>query len=121
MSRNSDSIAALSAEISRFVQEREWEEFHDPKNLVMLLSSEVGELSAEFRWVASVDSDAHATGEARERVADELADSAIALIMLATRTRIDLAFAIRSKLAKNALKYPVELSRGRADRPRQNR
>jgi NTP pyrophosphatase (non-canonical NTP hydrolase) len=118
MTTPSDSIHDLSEEIRRFVTEREWDQFHDPKNLVMLLSSEVGELTAELRWIASDGADAYAQGDARERIQDETADVAIALLMLAARTKINLAAAVREKLAKNAEKYPVDLSRGRAERPR---
>jgi dCTP diphosphatase len=117
MSTSSDSIRALSAEIARFVGERDWDQFHDPKNLVMLLSSEVGELTSEFRWVASSDADTHAIGPQREAIENEIADVAIALLMLAARAKIDLAAAVRAKLEKNAKKYPIQASRGRAEPP----
>src|SRR5690349_4701751 len=118
MTPESDSIAALSNEIAGFVHERAWEQFHDPKNLVMLLASEVGELAAEFRWVETTRADAHADGSARQAIADEMADVAIALLMLASRTRINLASAVRKKLEKNAAKYPVNLAYGRCEPPR---
>jgi NTP pyrophosphatase (non-canonical NTP hydrolase) len=117
MNAHSDSIAQLSDEVAHFVRQRDWDQFHDPKNLVMLVASEVGELLAEFRWVSNSDSDAHATGVRRERVQDEIADVAIGLLMLAARTGTDLPSAIRAKLDKNAQHYPAALSRGRADRP----
>jgi dCTP diphosphatase len=114
---SSDSIQVLSEEIARFVIDRDWNQFHDPKNLVMLLSSEVGELTAEFRWTPNADADAYSQGNARVRIEDEMADVTIALLMLAARIKIDLASAVRAKLDKNAVKYPIELSRGRAERP----
>src|SRR5689334_2479994 len=113
----SDSISALTEEIAAFARERDWDQFHDPKNLVMLLTSELGELAGEFRWVSSADADAHAAGVARTRIEEEIADVAIGLLMLARRTQTDLAAAIRSKLKRNASLYPIELARGRAERP----
>ena len=68
-------VESLIAELRQFVAERDWAQFHDPKNLAMLLASEVGELVAEYRWVASDAADAHARdGEARARIADEIGD-----------------------------------------------
>lgn len=114
---DANSITGLTAEIERFVRERDWDQFHDPKNLVMLLTSEVGELAAEFRWVSNVDADAHATGRARGRIEEEIADVAIALLMLSRRMSTDLPSAIRAKLEKNARKYPADQSRGLAEAP----
>lgn len=121
MSNDADSIASLTAEIERFVNDRDWDQFHDPKNLVMLLGSEVGELTAEFRWVSNADADLHASGAARGRVEDEMADVAIALLMLSRRMNTDLPSVIRAKLAKNARKYPVDRSRGSAEAPSRER
>ena len=118
MNASSDSVRILTEEIERFVADRDWAQFHDPKNLVMLLSSEIGELTAEFRWVANTDADAHSRGQARERIEDEIADVAIALLMLAARTETDLASAVRAKLLKNARRYPIDAARGRAERPK---
>src|SRR3954468_19074916 len=111
-------VHALLIELRRFVAERDWAQFHDPKNLTMLLASEVGELVAEYRWVAGDAADAHSRdGEARARIADEIGDVGIALLLLCDRTGIDLGEAIAGKLAKNRGRYPVERSRGRAERP----
>ena len=110
-------VESLIAELRQFVAEREWAQFHDPKNLAMLLASEVGELVAEYRWVASDAADAHALdGEARARIADEIGDVGIALLLLCDRTGIDLGQAIAAKIAKNRGRYPVEKARGRAGR-----
>jgi NTP pyrophosphatase (non-canonical NTP hydrolase) len=71
-------VEPLIAELRQFVAERDWAQFHDPKNLAMLLASEVGELVAEYRWVASDAADAHALdGEARARISDEIGDVGI--------------------------------------------
>jgi dCTP diphosphatase len=104
-------------QIRRFVADREWQQFHDPKNLAMLLASETGELVAEYRWVANTDSDAHSTvAEARARIVAEIGDVGIALLMLCDRIGVDLATAMSDKLAVNAEHYPAESFRGRADR-----
>jgi len=112
------SIADAVAELRRFVEEREWRQFHDPKNLTMLLASEVGELVAEYRWIDNRDADrlSHEEGP-RARIADEIGDIGIALLLLCDRTGIDLLQAVAGKLARNRERYPVETSRGRAGRP----
>jgi dCTP diphosphatase len=107
-------IAALRA----FVAEREWGQFHDPKNLAMLLASEAGELLAEYRWIANDHADAFSREpEARQRIASEIGDVGLALLLLCDRAGIDLETAMRDKLERNRERYPVELSRGRAARP----
>jgi len=98
------------ARIRRFVADRRWGPFHDPKNLAMAVASEAGELCAELRWIASEDADALAREpELHARLTDEAADVAITLLMFCDRAGIDLAAAIPDKLAKNARRYPVLL------------
>jgi dCTP diphosphatase len=112
-------LDAFVGELRRFVAERDWSQFHDPKNLAMLLASEVGELVAEYRWVAGPAADALSrAAEPRARIADEIGDVGIALLLLCERTGIDLLAAMSEKLAKNRARYPIEASRGKADRPR---
>jgi len=109
-----DVIAALR----QFVAEREWQQFHDPKNLAMLVASEAGELVAEYRWVKGEAADAHsAEPAARARIAAEIADVGIALVLLCDRIGLDLPGAMARKLARNGERYPVASSRGRAERP----
>jgi dCTP diphosphatase len=112
-------IDGLIADLRAFVAERDWAQFHDPKNLAMLLASEVGELVAEYRWVAGDAADAHSRedGAARARIEDEVGDVGIALLLLCDRTGIDLGEAIAGKLAKNRGRYPADKARGRAERP----
>lgn len=94
--------------IRAFVAARDWEPFHDPKNLAMAVASEAGELVAELRWVASEEADEYARREdVRARLRDEAADVAITLLMFCDRVDIDLATAILEKLEKNAERYPV--------------
>jgi len=112
------TLPELTAALRAFVAERDWAQFHDPKNLAMLVASEAGELVAEYRWVRGDDADAHSrSGEPRARIAAEIADVGIALLLLCDRIGVDLTQAIADKLAANALRYPPDRSRGRPDRP----
>jgi NTP pyrophosphatase (non-canonical NTP hydrolase) len=104
--------------LRRFTAERDWGQFHDPKNLTMLLASEAGELVALLRWVPGEEADAFVrSSENRPRVEAEVADAAIALLLFCDRAGIDLARVVEEKIAANAAKYPVELSRGHARTP----
>jgi len=112
------TLPELTAALRTFVAERDWAQFHDPKNLAMLVASEAGELVAEYRWVRGEDADAHSrAADPRARIAAEIADVGIALLLLCDRIGLDITQAIADKLAKNAVRYPVEASRGRSDRP----
>ncbi len=114
----SDAVQSLRDELRAFVAERDWSQFHDPKNLAMLVASEAGELLAEYRWVKNDAADEHSRSPAaRARIAAEIGDVAIALVLLGDRIGIDIMAAAREKLAHNRVKYPVETSRGRAERP----
>lgn len=109
---------AFVEELRHFVAERDWSQFHDPKNLAMLLASEAGELLAEYRWVRNEQADAFShDSEARRRIADEVGDVGIALMLLCDRIGLDLQTAMREKLARNRQRYPVEHSKGKATRP----
>jgi NTP pyrophosphatase (non-canonical NTP hydrolase) len=101
-----------------FATEREWEQFHDPKNLVMALASEAGELLAEHRWVSNAEADAYSrVHPQRERITQEVADVGVTLLLLCDRVGIDLVGAMRAKIAVNRQNYPIERSRGKAGRP----
>jgi len=112
-----DRLDELLAALRAFVAEREWAPFHDPKNLAMAVGSEAGELLQELRWIRSEDADAHCRGPARERIADEVGDVLITTLLFCDRIGLDPAEVIRTKMAKNAAKYPAATSRGRADAP----
>lgn len=108
-----DRLEQLRDEIRRFVDEREWAAFHGPKNLVMALSGEVGELTELFQWLSPDESDAIiADLDSAEAVRDELADVLYYLIRLADVLEVDLVESTQIKLAKNAARYPVDASRG---------
>ncbi|MCB9599331.1 MAG: nucleotide pyrophosphohydrolase [Sandaracinus sp.] len=109
-----DRLDAMIDDLRDFVRERDWEQFHDPKNLAMAVASEAGELLSELRWVRGEDADAHcADPEARARIADEIADVAATLLMLVDRIGLDLPAALHAKMQKNRAKYPAEEHRGR--------
>jgi NTP pyrophosphatase (non-canonical NTP hydrolase) len=109
-----DELKTVIEDIRAFVAERDWERFHDPKNLAMAVVSEAGELAAELRWVRSDEADAFARREdVRPRLEAEAADVAITLLMFCDRAGIDLGRAMVAKLQKNREKYPVEAHRGR--------
>jgi len=113
-----DRLTELQEELREFVRERDWDRFHDPKNLAMLIASEAGELVAEYRWVHGADADAYASDpEARARVEAEAADVGIALLLLFDRVGVDPVDAMRTKLQVNRSNYPRSLVRGTADRP----
>ncbi len=118
--RKSVPCTSLRDELREFVRERDWAQFHDPKNLVMALVSEAGELAAGPRWVRSDAADAACKEpELRARVADEVADVGICLVLLAERLGLDLGAEMKRKIAKNREKYPADVSRGRALPPRE--
>jgi len=111
------TVAELKARVLAFVQARDWEQFHTPKNLSMALAAETGELMEHFLWATPEQSQALAADPAkRAKVADELADVVVYALEFANITGIDVAAAIESKMRANALKYPVEKARGRADK-----
>src|SRR5262249_58000201 len=108
------TLDALIATLRQFVAQRDWAQFHDPKNLAMLLASEAGELVAEYRWVRGDEADARSREPAaRARIAAEIADVGIALLLLCDRIGLDLNTTIAGKIEANAARYPVASSRGR--------
>ncbi len=113
-----DRLEEVVRELRAFVAEREWEQFHDPKNLAMAVASEAGELLAEYRWVNNTEADNYSNvRENRTRIAAEAADVGIALLLFCDRIGLNLIEAIEQKLAVNRRNYPVEQSRGRWERP----
>ncbi len=107
------NMKELELKIKQFVEEREWDRFHSPKNLAMALSVEVAEMMEHFQWLTEAES-RDLTEAKREQVKDELGDTLIYLVQLARKLNIDLVEAARQKVAKNVLKYPVNRVRGKA-------
>ncbi|EPJ8441227.1 nucleotide pyrophosphohydrolase [Pseudomonas aeruginosa] len=105
-------VGQLAAALERFAAERNWAQFHSPKNLVMALTGEVGELSEIFQWMDEKQSkDAARHPDTAQAVQDELADVLMYLVRLASVLGVDLDAAARQKLEQNNRKYPVEKAR----------
>lgn len=107
----SDNLDALRARINAFVQERDWEQFHSPKNLAMAMIVEAAELVEHFQW-NTMEESYRLSPEKREQVSHELADTFIYLLRIAEVTGIDLIAATNAKIDINARKYPVDKARG---------
>lgn len=108
-----DSFQKLQAQVRKFVMEREWDQFHSPKNLSMAISVECAELMEHFQWLSEDQSRAPGKNE-RAAIAHELADIQIYLISLARALKVDLVSATAKKLVINRKKYPIEKARGNA-------
>jgi NTP pyrophosphatase (non-canonical NTP hydrolase) len=104
-------IEVLRDKLRQFAAERDWDQFHSPKNLAMALSVEAAELLEHFQWLSDAESAALAP-EKRVKVREELADVLLYLIRLADKLDIDLATAAADKLNINAQKYPIQKARG---------
>jgi NTP pyrophosphatase (non-canonical NTP hydrolase) len=103
----------LAQALETFANERDWAQFHSPKNLVMALTGEVGELNELFQWLTEQQSkEVVADPQAKHRVGEELADVLFYLVRTASVMGIDLNQAAVDKLAVNAQKYPAEKVRG---------
>jgi dCTP diphosphatase len=110
-------IARLKALVLAFSQERDWEQFHHPKDLGVALASEVGELLDHFRYRSNEQiREDLAKPDVHREVAHELADCLWMILRLADVCGVDLASSLFEKIELAALKYPVEQSRGRADK-----
>ncbi len=102
-------LVSLRDALRIFCAERDWHQFHTPKNLVMALAVEAAELVEHFQWSTAVES-ANLTDEKRAAVADEIADVLVYLTELADVLGIDMLAAARQKIIKNAQKYPASES-----------
>ena len=105
------TIQDVQAAVEIFVNERDWQPFQSPKNLVMALTGEVGELVEHFQWLTQEES-GELSIEQKSEVSDEMADVFIYLIRLADKLDIDLISAAEQKLEKNRIKYPIEKAKG---------
>jgi NTP pyrophosphatase (non-canonical NTP hydrolase) len=113
MDDSSTTVKQLRGVVRRFVEERDWGQFHSPKNLCMSLAIEAAELMEHFQWIDVAESRMVKDDPAKlTDVRDEIADVLCYVLALANELDIDLATAIGDKMVKNALKYPAERSRG---------
>ena len=114
MSDTDTTIAELRQLVEQFVAERNWQQFHAPKNLAMSLAIEAAELMEHFQWLTPDESRAVATDPQRlSAVSAELADVVCYALAMANELGIDVARAVTEKMAQNAQKYPADEYRGR--------
>ncbi len=108
-----DSLIDIRERLAAFAQERDWDQFHTPKNLAMALSVEVAELVEHYQWLPS-GVDAELDDAKRTGIRHELADVLMYLVRLADKSGVDLHAAVLEKMELNALKYPAGQVRGDA-------
>ncbi|MGR5228881.1 nucleotide pyrophosphohydrolase [Photobacterium damselae] len=106
-------LQKIQQQLRDFANERNWEQFHSPKNLVMALSGEVGELTEIYQWLTAEQSE-NLSVDKKQHASEEMADIMLYLIRLADRSGIDLIAACQAKLEKNAQKYPSDKCYGSA-------
>ena len=106
-----DPLRDLRDELRAFAAERDWDQFHSPRNLATALAVEAAELLEPFQWLTDDQSRA-LPPETRAAVEEELADVLLYLVRLADKLDVDLAAAARAKITRNGEKYPVEKARG---------
>ncbi len=111
MSKN--ELKTLQDALRTFAADRDWDQFHTPKNLATALNVEAGELLEHFQWLKDEES-RNLPDPVRQAVAEEIADVLLYLVRLADKLNVDLLEAARRKIELNAKKYPVELARGNA-------
>ena len=99
-------VQELQAALRRFAEERDWGQFHTPKNLAASLSIEAAEVLEHFQWLTDQQSQ-QLTDEQRQQVGHEIADVLLYLLQLADHTGVDLRDAVERKLVKNAIKHPA--------------
>jgi len=106
-------VQELIENIRKFIWERDWEQFHSPKNLIMALSVEIAEIMEHFQWLTTEESRNLSPVKMAE-VKDEIGDVLVYLIRLCDELGIDPIKAANDKMQKNAEKYPVDKSKGNA-------
>ncbi len=107
----SDPLRELALVLRRFADERDWDQFHAPKNLAMALSVEAAELLEHFQWLGEEESK-QLPADKLAQVGEEMADVLLYLVRLADKLDVDLVQAAKRKVQLNAQKYPVERARG---------
>lgn len=105
------TLEELAQDVVAFRNDRDWKQFHNPKDVAISLSLEASELLELFQWRTTAESE-HIGDERREDLQDEMADVFYWLLVLSHDLDVDLGAALSAKLAKNAVKYPADLSRG---------
>lgn len=109
--RNQNLFHELQETIRAFVDERDWDQFHNLKDLSISLSLEASEVLEHFQWKNSEEMDAHAVSH-KDDIGEELVDVLYFTLLLANKLDIDLSAAFKQKMQKNAEKYPVDRAKG---------
>jgi dCTP diphosphatase len=109
------NIEDLKAILRQFAEDRDWDQFHSPKNLAMALSGEAGELIEHFQWLTEEQS-SNLSELKKAKVADEIADIQLYLVRLADKLDLDILQECNRKINENAVKYPIEKSKGKAQK-----
>ena len=112
MNDHDTTIEQLREVVRQFVDERDWQQFHSPKNLSMALAIEVGDLMEHFQWITP-EASREVSGETFAAVGEEMADVLCYLLAIANELDIDLSTTLREKMVKNRQKYPTDEYRGR--------
>lgn len=110
----SEEIRLLQQRLADFAAKREWDQFHSPKNLVMALSGEIGELTELFQWLTDEQSRIVMGSKSADGVREEMADVFLYLLRLAHVLEIDLPVEANKKIAINEAKYPIAAAKGNA-------
>ena len=107
------TLEKLRSKVAAFADERDWNQFHTPRNLLLALVGEVGELSEIFQWRGEVEPGLNSWKEEDKiHLGEELSDVLVYLVRLSDRCGIDLATAVQEKMKRNAAKYTADLARG---------
>ncbi len=114
MEREKDPIRQLQDQLIEFRDRRDWARFHTLKNLAASIAIEAAELLEEFQWKTEDEAKTYALGPGRDRVASEVADVMIYLLLFCHETGIDLLEAVRQKIQDNQKRYPEDRARGTA-------
>ena len=111
------NIQNIQKQLSDFADERDWEQFHDPKNLAMALSVEASELVEIFQWLTPEEAKDIMTTDEGEHVKEEMADVMIYLLQMADKLDIDLESAVTNKIEKNSEKHPSDFEINNSKNP----
>lgn len=115
MKDQNNTISELQAIVSKFCEDRNWRQYHNPKDLAIMISTEASELLSIFRYKNQDDVDKIFKNK-KEDVEDELADILFGLLRFAEMNEVDLSGALERKIEKNNMKYPVEKSYGKNEK-----
>jgi dCTP diphosphatase len=104
-------LDSIKKTLAQFSKDRDWEQFHSPKNLAMALSVETAEIVEHFQWLSEEESNTLSI-EKRHAIAEEIADAQMYLLLLAEKLDVDIIESVKHKITKNAEKYPIEKTKG---------